>query len=354
MPNPIQGARVEIYKNDKLIDYRYTDVTGSCDFDLPQDIYKVKVSKENYKPHEQIITLNTDIIKTVYLEKKPYKLIETLMRARLVDAISVKEKGIETKILTVATTQLSDRIDVVERPLTRLSTPAFTRLSDSINVLERTEQKVITTTPTQLSDNINISEYTTNASGIDPNDPTWAPADGWTTVWEFKDPAELDDFANMEQTYAYVENDELLFNPPSDHFGIASRSDSYPIKKFAICIKTTILSAGLGDIVEVESDDGIYKKALSFRLTNTGRLRLIDYINGNYVDFDNPNDFIIFVVDFENNVARVYDRNKNILAELNLSSEPYTGAGYYIYIWEYNEYQGITDDVEVDWIAIKE
>jgi len=64
---PIQGAKVEVYKDEELVDYRYTDSNGRCDFFLPEDTYTVKVTKEGYFPHEQTVTLNQDIVKEVEL-----------------------------------------------------------------------------------------------------------------------------------------------------------------------------------------------------------------------------------------------------------------------------------------------
>mgnify|MGYP000418551338 CR=1 FL=1 len=64
---PIQGAKVEVYKNEELVDYRYTNSNGRCDFFLPEDTYTVKVTKEGYLPHEQTVTLNQDIVKEVEL-----------------------------------------------------------------------------------------------------------------------------------------------------------------------------------------------------------------------------------------------------------------------------------------------
>lgn len=358
MPNPIQGAKVEIYKNNRLIDYRYTDATGSCSFNLPQDTYKIKVTKENYMPHEQTITLNTDIIKTVYLEKKPYKLIETLMRARLVDAISVKEKGVETKILTVTTTRLSDRISISERPLVRIPTPTSTHLSDSINVSERIEQKVVTVTPTQLSDNINVSEYVTNASGIDPNDPEWRPEDGWTTIWEFKDPAELNDFANYSRFSASVENDKLIFNPPEGDYGQAYRIVSSIYRKVAVCLKVKVLQvADIEDMIlhtAVADGSNEYTPSLYTVANDTTKLKLL---NGSVIIFDNPEDWIVYVSDIDNGTIRIYDKNKNVLAETEQAPAESTELGSMIRIIEDNYPTSalyVVTDVEVDWIAVKE
>ena len=64
---PIQGAKVEVYKDEELVDYRYTDSNGRCDFSLPENTYTVKVTKEGYFPHEQTVTLNQDIVKEVEL-----------------------------------------------------------------------------------------------------------------------------------------------------------------------------------------------------------------------------------------------------------------------------------------------
>lgn len=195
-----------------------------------------------------------------------------------------------------------------------------------------------------------------NASGIDPNDPTWTPAGGWDKVWEFETDAELTDFATG-QRYASVSDHRVIFEPPSDDYGYVERDiTDEVISKVAICLKDIVSSApDIHMIVGVDIDDGtsVYSVSLYTVAGDPSKLELYDENSGNSVVFTNPNDWIVFVVDYVNKIARVYDRNKNVLAELSLTADTSVAKGYWVHVEEYNVSAVTIDDVEVDWIAIK-
>jgi len=190
-----------------------------------------------------------------------------------------------------------------------------------------------------------------NASGLDPNDPEWAPPDGWTKVWEFRTSSELDDFANAEKAYADVESDKLVFNPPENETGLVVREVNTPYRKVAVCLKVKILQPPPADfdIVHVEVTDGSehYLSQLFVMENDTTRLKLH---GSTEAVFNNPEDWIVFVFDKANNVLRVYDKNKNVLAEV----EPYrqSMSGMYAMIFLREECPIV--DVEIDWVAVKE
>jgi len=196
-----------------------------------------------------------------------------------------------------------------------------------------------------------------NASGLDPNDPEWMPEDGWTTVWEFKDPAELDDFANSIKEDAYVENDVVKFNPQEDDRACIERYVDSIYKKVAICLKVNVIfTVGSYSIIEGTIQDGTYLHSilLTTIADDVTKLRLVDWGSATSIVFDNPSDWMIVIIDYVNEIAKVYDKNKNVIAELNITPESYTTTGSRIQVCEENHTNFIVNDVEVDWIAVKE
>ncbi len=195
-----------------------------------------------------------------------------------------------------------------------------------------------------------------NASGIDPNDPTWMPAGGWDKIWEFETDAELTDFAT-DQQYASVSDHRVVFEPPSGSYGYIERDiTDGGISKVAICLKDIVSS--VTDIhmvagVDVIVDGNLYSVSIYTVAGDPSKLELYDEVSGTSVHFTNPGDWIVLVVDLVNKIARVYDRNKNVLAEVTLSPSSTTQTGYWVYVEEDNESDYTIDDVEVDWIAIK-
>ncbi|RLF08429.1 MAG: hypothetical protein DRJ60_00420 [Thermoprotei archaeon] len=194
-----------------------------------------------------------------------------------------------------------------------------------------------------------------NASGLDPNDPTWAPATGWEKIWEFRSPDELNDFATS-MMYAAVENDMLIFKDiPSGEYGDVLREVLDVVKShMAMAIKLNV--EALTNSVPVAAflyDDGtnMYIAYLFTDPSDPSILWLYEYGASATATFVNPNDWFVFCVDIENKVAKVYDKNKQLLAQISLSALPSSRREYAIGIHEENSSIGITD-VAVDWVAV--
>jgi len=136
---PIQGAKVEIYKDEKLIDHCYTNEYGICEFYLPEDTYKIKVTKEGYEPHEQTINLIEDYVKEVLLSKVgALKEAELLSETILSDVVSAKEY-IPKQAELVSETILSDILNiryipagkyilVVTQTLVKFTPPSYNKI----------------------------------------------------------------------------------------------------------------------------------------------------------------------------------------------------------------------------------
>ena len=219
-------------------------------------------------------------------------------------------------------------------------------LASGVEKLPYTESYSLTTTPAA-------------PSGTDPYDPTWCPPEGWDKVWHFEDPAELEDFANAGYKYAYVENHCLEFNPPSEDYGDAIRDNKTNVfyKRVAVAVKQIFVS-GTPEMyyygVEIRNY-GSYVIFLSISETNPKYLVLHD-ANPRETDlvkaeFPNPMDYVVVVVDFEEVWARVYDKNRNLLAEIIPQWEG--GRSTAVFLGETNNYVGDTREVSIDWVAIK-
>lgn len=192
-------------------------------------------------------------------------------------------------------------------------------------------------------------------SGLDPNDPTWCPSEGWDKVWQFDTEDELNDFANYENRNTYVENSLLKFNPPAGDYGEATNRNLENVAtRIAVCLKVSAISGDYVDPFGIHSDDGnrLYTVDL-YAFHSSNELMLYDDIGGNSVTFNNPNDYIVIVFDRSTGKATVYDKNKNVLAELQCSYESGYWVEQLIITREYNNYNSWTTDVEVDWVAVK-
>ena len=68
---PLRNALVEIRNQDYvLLSRKYTDENGLAVFSLPKGLYFVKASKKGYYDHEQQVTLTSDFLKEITLQKK--------------------------------------------------------------------------------------------------------------------------------------------------------------------------------------------------------------------------------------------------------------------------------------------
>jgi hypothetical protein len=199
-----------------------------------------------------------------------------------------------------------------------------------------------------------------NASGLDPDDPAWAPPDGWTKVWEFKSPSELDD-AFTTISYVSVANDQLLFNPPSGKTAYVDQDISgIYYKKVAICLKMQEYNvSGLNVILlEVVSDKanvgGIYADV--FVTKDSPQLLLLDDVSNNQIVVPIPQDWFVIVAEYtepSGGYLRVYDSNKRLIAELPLGNDLWNSTVVYLAMWNGKNTTNGTYIFSVDWIAVK-
>ncbi|MEM1871329.1 MAG: hypothetical protein QW517_09450, partial [Thermofilaceae archaeon] len=200
-----------------------------------------------------------------------------------------------------------------------------------------------------------------NASGLDPNSPPWAPPDGWTQVVEFTSPSDLD-FYNYRGGY---EGGEVSVREHT----VALVGDSYiqrydrdvpPWERVAVCVKgfNRFVLRRYGyemayvwyyyDHTEpISVWVGLYQVP-----ERVDQLRLVDEYSGEEVVFNYDGDWIVFVLDYPQRKAIVYDRKKTVLASLSLStystSRVSRDLGSWIWLPLYPE-----TSLYVDWVAVK-
>jgi hypothetical protein len=199
-----------------------------------------------------------------------------------------------------------------------------------------------------------------NASGLDPDDPAWAPPDGWTKVWEFKSPSELDD-AFTTMAFVSVGNDQLLFDPPSGTWASVERyvTGRY-YKKVAICVKMLEYNTigGYPNILSGDSyqaDTGGIDYYVNLPVGSPG-LILGDNVSGREITIPLPQDWFVIVAEYiegGGGYLRVYDNNKNLLGELQLDRYLPGRSREYIYLRSDRDTEYGTWIISVDWIAVK-
>jgi len=224
---------------------------------------------------------------------------------------------------------------------------------ETYSIVARAKARVLASSVEKLPYKESYS-LTTSPITLDPNDPTWTPAEGWDKVWQFESSSEISDFGNNGYDYAYVEDGLLKFNPPSGDSGHISRADSYRYKRVAIAFRIKIIS-----ISKVIRTMYVVKRANTHSSYTTiidaysqTELRLRDEGSGSSVVFTNTENWYALVVDYDVMKARVYDINKNLIAEVDVTWESFASYSDMIYIYEYNT-SDLVEDVEIDWVAIK-
>ena len=352
MPNPIQGAKVEIYKGTQLVDERYTNSDGECDFYLPRDTYTVRVSKEGYYTHEQLLALLNDYIKNVYLQKVTAKRIETIIAPLFSDNVTVTERGVSRQILTSIAPLFSDSIVVSQRPVKQIPTSISPLFEDSVVVTERIVKQISTSIAPLFSDEQTISEYIGNASNLDPNDPTWKNVDEYSNLWEFKSNSELNDFEHKNVT---VEQDMARMDGSVNQCHLMRNLPDY-ITKAVICLKMQFVEyvgiiANLRIVLRKLDNYGFVLR-IYFNEDGSLHVEIEDGDGTHSYDLDYNGDWI--VVDCyvnESSYVKIYDKNKNLLLQHNVTNLTDTSIYGAIIRVATNDEGESKAKIDIDWIA---
>lgn len=282
-------------------------------------------------------------------------------------SIEVSIPSKEINVTAEATTEVSVEVPSVEKAATavveseynievslppveiNVTAKATTEVSVEVSGIER----ALTAT---IESEYEVTTGAANASGIDPNDPKWAPADGWTTIWEFETQEELEDFADYKLEYASAQDSKIVFDPPDGSWGNAWRDDVVAYRRFAVCLKVAPVDVTYDSNCassEYEDCSGYLNCDVWIVGGAPEKLKLRDDVSGASAEFSNPNDWFVVLFDLENRVMRAYDRDGNVLAEQSLAEDECTAVMTIIRLMEGNT-AGYRFDLEVDWVAVKE
>jgi len=203
------------------------------------------------------------------------------------------------------------------------------------------------------------AKYSTSIADL-TNPDDYAPPEGWDKKWSFISLSEIDDFANYSKAYTDIgvvdEARFMIFNPPDGEIGNARRKDDgYVLRRGAVAMKIALSTMEVATtICSIYTSDGSKYAYVSITTIegNLSQLKLSEY-TGNAQIFDIPTDgYIIVVADFVDMVARVYDKNGNILAEVTIGVGASDVKEGHIGVWEENISGHVVENIDVDWIAL--
>jgi len=262
-----------------------------------------------------------------------------------------------------------ENLDLATKPIPPVELLETAKLKDKIIIVR---SKSLLETPV-LTDEIEVLPYLSEISGLNPYDPLWTPPEGWDKIVRFKEWSEAEEFFvcpldpdRVTLYNAYVSNDQLGFDPPSGDSGTADRCCAEWIKRIAVCMKYKAIeneSTYGWTIFELKSANGERRLRITLAL-KAGSLTRIEIIYWENTTgylctrFTNPEDWMVVMIDFDG-IVRVWDKNKNLIAECYPSKYSTTELADEIHFEEHNEptidttSEPIIDDLYIDWIAIR-
>lgn len=199
-------------------------------------------------------------------------------------------------------------------------------------------------------------------SGLDPNDPTWAPPDGWTEIYNFD--AWLDSYTAFNNYHLGGNGNGLIVFGSDKNDYSSAVTDRYGkfYRKIALAIKFIRVNFTTTDtyISELYSDkantNGVWFNL--YTVANERKIKLVDNNNPDQpMIIPIPDDWFVFVVEVldSGGVVKIYDKNKTLIGQYNIAPDIWIYDYFYFKIDSRNQYQ--TSDVwsfVIDWIALKE
>jgi len=212
-----------------------------------------------------------------------------------------------------------------------ITTPAKIQIDDTVT---STATGFVGTPTANISvfDTVSPSSTWPNSSGINPFNPLWVYLSSNTSIrrlfWEFYKSSEVQSFFTSTNKPSWYD-DYALFDSVT-----AYRQDSRFAYAVVTCIKPVITSISQEtELLYIGIDDGATAlRGAVLKAVNAKTLRIYDRGGINYTEFTWNGDWIVVYVSWAEKVARVYDRNGNLLASRALedyiaSSAQYTVTG---------------------------
>ena len=200
-------------------------------------------------------------------------------------------------------------------------------------------------------------------SCLDPNDPTWAPSDGWTYVYNFASADELKQAFNDLTGYEVVENGVLKWNLPPDT-DVETRRWIYDQtwRRMAVCLKMSIkkmwyIATTFLYLRSYMYPDRCIDVDYSINMTEwTPVIRVFGTGLPQEYYFPPPDDWFVIVIDNtpgQTPYLRIYDRSKNLLLDITLTFASCFTMYEMITFHPMNLTNIIIADIQVDWLALK-
>jgi len=269
----------------------------------------------------------------------------------------VIDYGVSLTVTPYASTIITDNINS-DASLEILSM-ALAQPTDSIDTIIKLDIPTTgSATPTDNVDaTVSITLKETNASGLDPQNPTWAPPDGWTYVYEFHTSDDISK-AFTSNTGVSVSNDALSIPPGTS----ATRSLSQtPWVKMAFSAYINVSSGNnIGDFITIQNIWGL-NLGINDRIIVDNTNRRIG-VNSTSKYVASPDDWVVFVITRNTGggaTLNIYDKNGNLIftstMENYLTNLP---NKEYMYIRNYTITSGPSvvpalQNFRIDWIAFK-
>jgi hypothetical protein len=251
--------------------------------------------------------------------------IVTGVVSELRDSVSASAAG---AVVGPATVSLSDAVQAAAAGA--VAGPATVSLADSVSAASAgsAEQLYVTT---NLSDSVSASSALGNSSGIDPFAPLWLYYYTSTSIkrlyWDFFSQDEVNAFFTSTNKPSWADN-YALFDTVT-----AYREDAVYAYAVAVCFKPAITAiSSETELLYVGIDDGATAlRGAYVTAVDAQTLRLYDRGGSSYQQFSWSGDWLVLYVSYSDKVARVYDRNGNLLASVALQDYlPGTTAKYTI------------------------
>jgi preprotein translocase subunit YajC len=228
-----------------------------------------------------------------------------------------------------------------------ITTPAKIQIDDTVT----STATGFVGTPTvniSLFDTVSPNAVWQDSSGINPFNPLWTYQPTNTSIrrlfWEFYKSVEVQSFFTSTDKPSWYD-DYALFDSVT-----AYRQDSRFAYVIVACVKPIITAITQEtDLLYISIDDGATAlRGAVLRAVNAQTLRIYDRGGSNYTEFSWNGDWIVVYVSWPEKVARVYDRNGNLLASRALEDYMATSAKYTV--------TGSSPNVNIklmlDWVTI--
>jgi hypothetical protein len=229
--------------------------------------------------------------------------------AGLSDAIPTTSRG---EIVTQLRINISDTVSpTAAGAVEQLSVPV--KIADTVSPTS-SGFAVTPVTVIALFDTVSPSSAWPNSSGINPFDPTWVYQPTNTAIkrlfWDFYKSAEVQSFFTSISKPSWYDN-YAYFDSVT-----AYRQVSSFVNAIAVCVKPIIVAIEQEtELLYIAIGDGstAYRGAV-LKAVNAKTLRIYDRGGIDYTEFSWDGDWIVVYVSWPEKVAKVYDRNGNLLA----------------------------------------